>query len=162
MIPVYSVVAYSGTGKTTLLEKLIPELRKLGLRVAVLKHDAHDFEIDREGKDSYRFTAAGADVTALASGRKAVVMENRPVEPEVLLGMIRDVDLILTEGFKFGDWKKILVARAAAGTGFAVEPDQCFAVASDMAVETAAPVFGLDDAAGLAGYIAADVEREGG
>lgn len=159
MIPIYSVVAYSGTGKTTFLEKLIPALKKRGLRVAVFKHDAHDFQIDREGKDSYRLTAAGADMTLLASARRAVVMENRPVEVETLLKQVHDVDLILTEGFKFGDWKKIMVMRAASGKGMAVHPDACFAVVSDVPVETTAPVFGLDDGAGLAELIARDLKK---
>mgnify|MGYP000193464349 CR=1 FL=1 len=69
-IPVYSVVGILEAAKLLFLEKLIPELKKRGLRVAVVKHDAHEFEIDREGKDSYRLTAAGADVTGLISAKR--------------------------------------------------------------------------------------------
>ena len=65
-IPVWSLVAQSNTGKTTYLEKLIPALGRLGLTVGVVKHDAHDFEIDYEGKDSWRLSRAGAEVTAVA------------------------------------------------------------------------------------------------
>jgi molybdopterin-guanine dinucleotide biosynthesis protein MobB len=78
-IPVYSFIAKSGTGKTTLIEKLIPELKSRGLRVAVMKHDAHEFDVDKPGKDSWRMTRAGADVTVIASATHAAVMENRPV-----------------------------------------------------------------------------------
>ena len=92
-IPVFSFVAFSGTGKTTFLEKLIPQLKARGLRVAVYKHDAHEFEIDKKGKDSWRFTAAGADVTVISSNTKAAVMENRYVSPEELVPEI----LLVTE-----------------------------------------------------------------
>lgn len=160
MIPIYSVVAYSGTGKTTFLEKLIPCLKERGMRLAVYKHDAHDFTIDREGKDSYRLTAAGADMTLLSSQHRAVIMENRPVEPEQLLSAVHDVDLILTEGFKFGPWKKILLVRAAAGGRIALEPDECFAVVTDVPIRTSVPVFGLEDAGALADYIIQDRKKE--
>ena len=63
-IPIFAFSAWSGTGKTTILEQLIPLLKQRGLRIAVLKHDAHDFEIDREGKESWRFSHAGADSAA--------------------------------------------------------------------------------------------------
>ena len=75
-VPVYQFIALSGTGKTTFLEKLVAELKDRGLHVGVYKHDGHDFEIDRPGKDSWRMTQAGADVTLLSSASKAVIMEN--------------------------------------------------------------------------------------
>ena len=80
--PVVSFVAYSGTGKTTFLEKLIPKLKAYGLKIAIVKHDGHRFDIDHEGKDSDRFTKAGADVTGLISSEKAVLMDNRTVDPD--------------------------------------------------------------------------------
>lgn len=156
-IPVYSVVGYSGSGKTTFLEKLIPELKKRGLRVAVVKHDAHEFEIDREGKDSYRLTAAGADVTGLISDKKAVLMENRPVLPAEIIGKIDQVDVILTEGFKAENWPKILVYRKDSGQPAAADPQNCFAVVSDTAVGENNRVFDLNDAASVAGLIVQEV-----
>ena len=69
-IPVLTFTAYSNTGKTTYLEKLIPCLKSAGLRIAVIKHDAHDFQADIEGKDSWRFAQAGADIVAVASKRQ--------------------------------------------------------------------------------------------
>ena len=66
-IPVIAFAAYSGTGKTTLIEQIIPRLRAKGLQLAVIKHDGHRFDIDREGKDSWRFTRAGAEVTVISS-----------------------------------------------------------------------------------------------
>ncbi|MDR3210109.1 MAG: molybdopterin-guanine dinucleotide biosynthesis protein B [Oscillospiraceae bacterium] len=151
-IPVYSVVAYSGTGKTTLLEKLIPALAARGLRVAVVKHDAHKFEIDREGKDSWRFTQAGAVVTALISSEKAAVIDNRPVAFEEVVARVTDVDVILTEGYKTGAYPKIALRRAEFD--FAVNPDECFALLSDAPVAASeVPHLHIDDADGLAELI---------
>ena len=93
-IPIVSFVAWSGTGKTTFLEKLIPALKARGLRLCVMKHDAHEFQADREGKDSWRMTRAGADVTIVTNGKHAAVFENRPVSAEALLARVEGVDLI--------------------------------------------------------------------
>lgn len=152
-IPIFSVVAYSGTGKTTFLEKLIPALKRRNLSVGVVKHDAHAFEIDREGKDSWRLTKAGADVTALLSAERAVLMENRSVAMEVLLDQIRDVDVILTEGYKTGDFPKIMLYREAAGKPFAALPKDCIAAASDVPLPTYSRVYRLDDAEGIANLL---------
>jgi len=158
-IPVYSVVAYSGTGKTTLIEKLIPALRARGLRVAVVKHDAHEFEIDREGKDSWRFTKAGAEVTIVASATKAAIMENRPVPVEKLIERITDVDVIITEGYKTGPWPKIALMRKENLKPLPLPPEECFAVMADIPVDTPGPFLPLDDAEGLADLILKDLEK---
>jgi molybdopterin-guanine dinucleotide biosynthesis protein B len=152
-IPVISVVAYSGTGKTTLLEKLVRELKTRGVRVAVVKHDAHDFDIDKPGKDSFRFTQAGADVVAIASDTHAAIMENRPVPFEDVVGRISGVDLIITEGYKTGDFPKIALRRAATGNDFPVPVSACVAVVSDTPVAADVPAFGLDDIAGIADFL---------
>ena len=161
--PVYSIIALSGTGKTTLIEKLVAELKRRGLRVAVVKHDAHDFDIDHEGKDSWRFTQAGADVTAIISASKAAMIENRPLTIEILLEKITDVDLILTEGYKSGVWPKIAVRRAATGRPLPIPAEECFAIVSDAEEQTdasVAPCFRLDDIAGLADLLQADVAMQ--
>jgi len=149
-IPIYSFVAFSGSGKTTLLEKLIAEMKARGMRVATVKHDAHGFDIDREGKDSWRFALAGADVTALVSGDKAAIMEYRPVTIEALLGKITDVDIIFIEGYKYGAWPKIAVHRSLSGNPPPVPFDECFAVVTDAPGTSDTPCFGLDDVRGLA------------
>ena len=156
-IPVYSLVAYSGTGKTTFLEKLLPELKARGLQAAVFKHDAHEFEVDREGKDTWRLTRAGAAVTVIASDTHSAFMENRYVPPETLVGRITGVDLILTEGYKHGPWKKIAMSRRAHGKPLPLPPEECFAVVTDEELVTDTPVFSLEDAAGLAELLCADV-----
>nr|WP_279591388.1 molybdopterin-guanine dinucleotide biosynthesis protein B [Dorea longicatena] len=144
-IPIVSFVAYSGTGKTTFLEKLIPKLKARGLKIAIVKHDGHRFEIDHEGKDSDRFTKAGADVTGLISAEKAVLMENRQTDPEEFLKKIDGVDLILTEGFKQGPWPKIMLHRKGTGKPMPLLPEECLAVISDVEVMDCKNVFPLEE-----------------
>lgn len=149
-IPIYSVVAFSGTGKTTLIEKLVVELKSRGLRVAVIKHDAHEFDIDHAGKDSWRFTRAGADVTVVLSGSKAAIMENRPVPLEKILEKITDVDIVLTEGYKSGALPKIALQRSATGNPLPIPPAECFAIMTDLPEYDGTHCFELDDVCGLA------------
>lgn len=158
-IPILSVVAYSGTGKTTLLERLIPALKARGLRLCVMKHDAHDFQVDREGKDSWRMTRAGADVTIITNGAHAAVFENRPIEDLALLERVHDVDLILTEGYKHGAWKKIALYRKAVGKPFPCPTEECIAVVTDTPVEAACPCFGFDEVDALAALIVKEIEK---
>jgi molybdopterin-guanine dinucleotide biosynthesis protein MobB len=111
-IPVIAFAAYSGTGKTTLIEKLIIALKEKGLRLAVIKHDGHKFEIDHEGKDSWRFAQAGAEITMISSAEKTAYIEQGDLSLEQLLGMVHNVDLILVEGYKNKDLPQIGIARA--------------------------------------------------
>jgi len=152
-VPIFSFVAFSGTGKTTLLEKIVAELKFRKLQVAVIKHDAHEFDIDHEGKDSFRFTKAGADVTVVVSATKAAVMENRPVSIESIIDKITDVDIILTEGYKHGRWPKIAVSRSATGNSFALPTEDCIALVSDIPAQTDVPCFALDDVSGIVDFL---------
>lgn len=116
--PAIAFVARSGTGKTTLVEALIVALKSRGLRVGALKHDAHRFEIDHPGKDSARFTEAGAETMVLVSD-DTVAMVQKPAEPpnldKILQLWFTDLDLILVEGYKTSDLPKIEVHRAELG-----------------------------------------------
>ncbi len=150
MIPVFSIVAYSDTGKTTFMEKLLPILKEKGIRTAVVKHDSHGFEIDKEGKDSYRITKAGADITGIVSKDRSVLMENRPRDMDHIFGAIQDVDLILTEGYKKGIWPKIMLHRSGTGKDLPLDPESCLAVVSDVPVPGAENFFDLNDAKGVA------------
>src|SRR4030066_219431 len=103
MIPIVSIVGKSDSGKTTLIEKLLPELGRRGYRVATVKHDVHGFEVDREGKDSWRHKQAGAHTVIISSPQKVALI--RDVEKDSTLDEIRgrwvqDVDLLLSEGYK--------------------------------------------------------------
>ena len=153
MIPVVTFAAWSGTGKTTYLEKLVAELKRRGLRVAVLKHDAHEFEVDKPGKDSWRFTRAGADVTIVASATHAAILENRPVSAEELVQRVTGVDLILTEGYKYGPWPKVGVCRAATEKGLPLPAEDCLALVTDVPLSAAVPQFPLDDPAPMAEFL---------
>ncbi len=135
------------------MEKIVPELKRRGIRVAVVKHDAHDFEIDKEGKDSFRITRSGTDITGLVSKDRAVIMENRPRRLEQIFGMISDVDIILTEGYKTGIWPKIMLHRSATGHDYPLEPYKCLAVISDVPVPDAPRQFSFEDIAGMADFL---------
>ncbi|MCK5912522.1 MAG: molybdopterin-guanine dinucleotide biosynthesis protein B [Desulfuromusa sp.] len=160
--PVVSIVAKSGTGKTTLLEKLIAELKSRGYRVGVVKHNAHRFEIDHEGKDSWRLTQAGADTMVITSAEKiALVKQNRagrePSLEEIIVAYCGDVDILLTEGFKRSTMPKIEVHRQACGDTLSCRGENhdsaLVAVASDCPLELDVPVYDLNDTVGLCDLI---------
>ena len=118
MPPIVSIVGKSGAGKTTLLEALIPALARRGYRVAVMKHSAQGFDMDREGKDSYRLQKAGANPVALASSNQFALLRQLEKEPDLegLLRLLGDgFDLILTEGFREARATKIEVHRRETG-----------------------------------------------
>ncbi len=154
-LPVISVTGWSGSGKTTFLEKLIPCLKERGLRLACLKHDAHHFQVDKEGKDSYRLTQAGTHMTGLFSVDKGVWMENRPLDLDQMLMAVHDVDLVLLEGGSQTIYPKILVYRQALRRGMRVRPEDCLAVVSDDQVPAARRQFGFGDPDRAADFIAA-------
>ncbi|HEY9148732.1 MAG TPA: molybdopterin-guanine dinucleotide biosynthesis protein B [Gammaproteobacteria bacterium] len=116
--PVLGFVAHSGTGKTTLLEKLIPLLQQRGIRVALLKHAHHDFDIDQPGKDSYRLRQAGAGQVMIASRKRWALINENPLqqdEPQLhqLLQQFdpQRIELLLVEGFKHESYPKIELQR---------------------------------------------------
>lgn len=145
-IPVIAFAAYSGNGKTTLIAKVIQKLKERGLRVAVIKHDGHDFEIDHEGKDSWRFSKAGADISIVSSAARTAYIEQRPMSLEDLIGMVHDVDLILIEGFKREPLTQIGICRKAAGTGFTADLSRYVAVVTDLTDLTAEEIWNLGGA----------------
>ena len=164
MTPVVSIVAKSGTGKTTLLEKLIGELKRRGYRVGAVKHDAHSFSIDHEGKDSWRLTQAGADTMLITSPQKIAMVKRNPLDQEPPLAatietFFGDVDIVLTEGFKRSTMPKIEVHRQERSPTLLCRGEEhdpmLFAVASDTPLQLDVPVFDNNDAAGLCDLIVA-------
>ncbi len=151
--PVFAFAAYSGTGKTTIIEKLVSALKAEGLRVAVIKHDGHDFEMDREGKDSWRFTQAGADISLIASSSKTAMIESRGHSVEELIAITHDVDVILIEGYKNEKLPRIGIARKATGKGFTAPVNSFIAIMTDIEDSYPAPCFQLDDIGGLKDFI---------
>ena len=153
-IPVIAFSAWSGTGKTTVIEKLIPVLKTRGLRVAAVKHDAHDFEIDRKGKDSWKFFHAGADVTVITSDKKTALIEQRSLDLMDVFSRIPDVDIILAEGFNQDDLPRIGICRKATGKGFRHPLSQYIAIVTDEHIDDPhIPVFLPDDHEGLADFV---------
>ncbi len=158
-IPVWSLVALSNTGKTTFLEKLIPALRVLGLSVGVVKHDSHDFELDHEGKDTFRLSQAGAEVTAILSDTQFALRQRGALSPEEAVARVTGVDLILTEGFKHGPWPKLALCRA--GSAPAVPLENCAALITDTPPASCPiPVFFIDDPTPLALWLAGQCKEE--
>jgi molybdopterin-guanine dinucleotide biosynthesis protein B len=158
LLKVFGIAGFSGSGKTTLLEKLIPEFRARGLRVSVIKHTHHRFDLDRPGKDSYRHREAGAEeVLMLSSERWALMHELRGApEPtlEQQLAILSEVDLVLIEGFKAAPVPKVEVHRPALGKD-ALWPQNpnVVAVASDGQVDTPLPILDLNDPQAIAQFI---------
>lgn len=158
MIPIVCIVGKSNSGKTTLLEKLIGELKRRGYRVATVKHHSHgDFDIDVPGKDTWRHAQAGADQVVIASPIKLAHI--RRLEHELgldeIAACITNVDIILTEGFKRSDKPKIEISRRERGSDLICQPEELIAIATDQPFDLNIPQFGLDDAAGLVDLLVA-------
>ncbi len=154
-IPMLSFCGWPGAGKTTLLEKLIPVLRAQGLRLALLKSDGHDFQMDKPGKDSWRFTQAGAELTVLSNGSHAAFLENRPLDLAALRARIRDVDLILGEGWHGADIPLIEVRGDEKAPLRCARPERLLALTGPGAAPPGLPHFAREDTAGIAGFILA-------
>lgn len=148
----------SGTGKTTLLEKVIKEIVQRGYQVGAIKSDVHSFEVDTPGKDSWRFYQAGARTTAIIGNEKYALIERTEQKKELdeIIGLIRGVDIILIEGFKASDKARIEVVRAEMGGGIISPGQYLTAVATDIeGFKARVPVFGLNDYSGIADFIIA-------
>lgn len=151
MIPIISVVGKSNSGKTTLLEKLVRELKLRGYKVATVKHDVHSFDIDIPGKDTWHHAQAGADVVVISSPQKFAMIAR--VEEELDLdqvcALISGVDLIITEGYKGVKKPKIEVFRKGIYDELLSSPEELIALATDVEFDLGVPCYGLDDAPGL-------------
>lgn len=155
---VFGFAGYSGSGKTTLIEQLIPLFAAEGLRVSLIKHTHHGFDIDRPGKDSWRFREAGAGEVLLCGAQRWALMCELRGEPEPTLSqqlaLLAPCDLVLVEGFKSAELPKIEVHRPAAGHPLLhAEFPNVVAVASDTALDVPLPVLDLNDPPAIARYI---------
>lgn len=155
---VFGIAGWSGAGKTTLIEKLIPQFTSRGLRVSVIKHAHHGFDLDRPGKDSWRHREAGAARVLMLSGRRWVLMSELRDEPEPgldeQLRLLEPSDVVLVEGFKAAPVPKIEVFRAATGKSpIWPENPNIVAVATADVIDCPHPVLPLDDAAAIAQFI---------
>lgn len=160
---VFGVVGWKNSGKTGLMERLVAEFVARGLRVSTLKHAHHSFDVDHEGKDSYRHRVAGATEVLLASRNRWALMhelrgEDEPVLDD-LLARLSPVDLVLVEGYKRDRHPKIEAHRRATGNPLIASDDQTVrAIASDSgAAAEGRPTFHLDDTGAIADFIAREL-----
>ena len=157
-LKIFGFAAWSGSGKTTLIENLIPLFVARGLKVSLIKHAHHAFDVDQPGKDSYRHRQAGATEVLVSSSARWVLMHElrTEAEPELpqLLERLSPCDLVLVEGFKQQPIPKIEIHRRAAATPL-LHPDDphIVAIATDVDLETPLPRFGLDDYEGISLFI---------
>lgn len=159
MVPVVSLVGRPDCGKTTLLEKLIPELNRRGYRVGTIKHHVHRFEMDRPGKDTWRHKQAGARTVALSSPTGLGIITDVDEDPgieELVARFFAGVDLVVTEGYKRAAMPKIEVYRRAIHPEPLTPDSTWIAMVSDTPVAGELPRFDPTDVTGLADFL---VER---
>lgn len=159
--PIVSIVSKKRSGKTTLLEKLIPELKRRGYRVGTVKHDTHGFDIDHEGKDTYRHKACGAEAVMISSPWKLSFIKDSKEDlslDKLVSIYMNDLDIVLTEGYKRANMPQVEVFRSTAHkTPLHVkgEENSLFAIVSDVPVDLGVPNLDIDDILGLADLIEA-------
>lgn len=159
--PVLGFAAYSGTGKTTLLVKLLPLMKLQGLSVAMIKHTHHDFDIDKPGKDSFELRKAGAQQVLLASDKRSALLTEyeEPAEPDLqdLVNRLdlEHIDLVMVEGFRHLPFAKIELHRPVTGKPLLYTNDKSIvAIASDENIETGElPLLNLNAPVEVAGFI---------
>lgn len=154
--PVAAIAGFSNSGKTTLLEKLIREMTRRGLRVGTIKHDVHGFEMDRKGKDTWRHKQAGASTTIISSPRQIGMVKDvdHDHDPLELAALMPETDLILLEGYKSADIPKIEIFRSAVSRKlFCTDDPNLLAIITDSTHDVGVPCFGHDDISGIADFL---------
>lgn len=159
-LPLLGITAYSGTGKTTLLKKVIPLLKLRNVRVGLIKHTHHDMEVDKPGKDSFELRKAGANQTLVASAKRWALMTETPEANEMDLHYLASrfdhttLDLILVEGFKHEPIDKIALFRSEVGKPLnGLIDNYVVAVASNEIIDTHVPQLDINNPEQIADYI---------
>ena len=163
MIPIICVVGSSNSGKTSFIERLIPELIKRGYRVATIKHHGEDFQIDQKGKDSWRHKEAGAHTVVISSPQKVALLEDASHDhslEELAARFIQGVDIIIAEGFKRAKHPKVEVFRRAVHPHpLAPELENVIAIMSDESLRMDIPSLDINDTNGAADIIEEHIIR---
>jgi molybdopterin-guanine dinucleotide biosynthesis protein B len=171
MSPIVAIVGKSQSGKTMLVEQLIRELKKRGHRIAALKHSHCGIEIDHPGKDSWKFTQAGSDAVCISSPDKLAFIKNLNCElevEEITPILSSEFDLVLAEGFKKSEIRKIEVHRKELGDDLICSPEELLAIVTDAPPDSSVadgfklPVFGSSDTAAIADFIEKNFLRAAG
>lgn len=154
--PIVILAGHSGAGKTTFMEKLIPEFNRRGLKVGTIKHDVHGFEMDKPGKDSWRHKQAGASVTVISSPYQIGMIKDvtHDHQPDELLPLFPGVDIILIEGFKRAHKPKLEIFRPEVTKEPFCKDDQfLLAIISDANLDLNAPRFSPNDIVGVTDFL---------
>jgi len=157
MPPIVSIVGKSDSGKTTLLEKIVAEIRSRGYRAGSIKHDTHGFEIDHEGKDSWRHKKAGSAAVIISSPNKIALIkdteEDKPIDT-LAAQYLQDMDIVFTEGYKRENKPKIEVFRKEMHRErLCKDDDNLIAMASDQHFDLTVPCFDINDIQGIADFV---------
>ena len=163
MPPVIAIIGRSNAGKTTLLERLIAELKSRGRRVASVKHDVHGFDIDQPGKDSYRHAQAGADAVVISSPDKLALIRHTDHDwdlQEVASLLGEEYDVVLAEGYKQTAAVKIEVHRKEIGGALLCRPEELLAVVTDEDLELPVWQYSFDDIAGVADVVEGEMAEQ--
>jgi molybdopterin-guanine dinucleotide biosynthesis protein B len=156
MIPVVAIVGHSKSGKTTLIEGLIAEFKRRGRRVAAIKHAHRDFDVDRPGKDSWRYAEAGCESIAILGPRRSAVLRQHDPEyafAEVVNVAAGNADIVLVEGLSSGPYPKIEVHRSGFGQGLRCDSEDLLAVVTDAPLPIGCRQFSPQEIGALAGFI---------
>jgi len=154
----FGFAGWSGSGKTTLIERVIPRFVAAGLKVSLIKHAHHRFDVDHPGKDSFRHREAGCSEVLVTSGQRWALMHETRGEPEATLeeqiARMSPCDLLLIEGYKYYPLPKLEIFRAASGNPFLHPEDEYIvAVATDTPIQSRLPQFGLEDYDAIAAFV---------
>jgi len=153
--PILQIVGYKNSGKTTLLCALVRKFRSEGVTVAAIKHDAHDFALDRPGTDTRKMAEAGADFVAITSPRRTAWTSSRPASLDELIGLAAHADLVLVEGFKDAPHPKLVLLRGEEDLPLLGLPNAAAAIVPQVREPRAIglPVFSLDDIDGIFAFV---------
>lgn len=165
MRPIISVVGKSGSGKTTLLESLITELKQRGHKVAMVKHSHHADDLDTASKDTWRFSRAGSELSAINSLDNLAIyrrMDHYFDPQEISDFVLWDYDLILTEGFKSSSYPKIEIHCGEQGKDLVTDPQQLLALVTDEPIEIDIPQFSRNEVSKVADLIESILEKNNG
>lgn len=162
MLPVVCFVGSSRAGKTTLIENIVPEFKARGHRVAVIKHALHGFIVDKKGKDSWRFSHAGADIVVLASKDRIYLVQQLAEETPLdqIISIFKEqVDLVLVEGYKRSSWPMIEIVRSSVNSRLIQRPEELLAVVSDLQYELDIPQFFFEEVKSIINFLIEQIDK---
>ena len=155
MYNILSVTSYSGVGKTTLIENIVKLLTSRGYKVGTIKHTCHDFDIDQEGKDSYKHRKAGASKVCVVSKNRVSFIEERSEEKNLkdIVKLYSDTDLIIIEGYKKYKFKKLEIIRSDKYNDIISDKEDLIGIVSDLDHQVDVVKFNLDDYINISNFI---------